>query len=195
MDKKLLDKKIAEKLIDELEGHSGIIKPERELFLNILVSAEIPDSSKFYENLPEKKQLSEEFNRYHYLSLRRVLRNRNARNYRLSEWKKAYEAIASAMRIYSSDSISRNLRANKDVVEMMAECREPYSLLGKFKIYDFNNPDKALFVISRPVLIIPGAKDKGPIYEWENDNTTHEEEVGIIFRHLKRINPQEYFCH
>ncbi|MEA3248197.1 MAG: hypothetical protein U9Q73_00665 [Nanoarchaeota archaeon] len=187
-----MDRKIAKTLVDELEKHGSLVTPDRKLFLNELVSAYIPESSKFYEVLPGEKQSVQESGRYHYLSLRRILRNGNAKDYQLSQGKKTYEAIASAFGAYSSDTLSRNLRSDGTLVEMMARCDEPFSLLGKFQSYDFDNPGGALFVVTRPVLVIPNAKDMKPIHDWEEANTTYEKEVGLFFRHPKRIKPQEY---
>ncbi len=187
-----MDRKIAETLVSELGIHGSLVTPDSELFLNELVSVDVPESSRFYEVLPGKQQLVEENGRYHSLSLRRVLRNRNAKDYQLSQWKKAYEAIASVFGAYSSDALSRNLRADGTLVEMMAGCDEPFSLLGKFQSYDFDNPDATLFIVTRPVLVIPGAKDMKPIHDWEKANTTYEKEVGLLFRYPKRIKPQEY---
>lgn len=190
-----MDIKIAESLLSELGRHSGIVTPDRRLFLDILVSTDVPESSRFYEGLPDKQQLVQETGRYHFLSLRRVLRNRNARSYQLSQWKKAYESITSVFGAYSSDALSRNLRTNRDLVEMMAECREPFSLLGKFQTYDFDNPDETLYMVTQPVLVIPGAKDTKSICDWETANTIYEKEVGLFLRHPKRISPQKYFSH
>ncbi len=187
-----MDRKVAEKLVSELGRHGGLVTPDNELFLDVLVSIDVSQSSRFYERLSDKKQLVEETGRYHYLSLRRVLRNRNARDYQLSQWKKAYEAIISAFGAYSSDVLSRNLRADATLVEMMARCEEPFSLLGKFQTYDFDNPDETLFIVTRPVLVIPGEKDMKSIHDWEEANTTYEKEVGFFFRHPKRIKLQEY---
>lgn len=190
-----MDKQIAENLIRELSGHPGIISPDKNLFLGMLVQAEVPESPNFYETLQDKQQLVEEGERYHYLSLQRILRNENARDHYLPKWKKAYESIASILGVYSSDGLTRDLRANKTLIEMIAECEKPFSLLGKFQTYDHDNLDRTLFVITRPVLVIPGAKDTNPIYNWEHANTVYQEEVGLIFRHLKRIKAQEYFSH
>lgn len=188
-----MDRKIAERLINELSKHSEIVSPDRKLFLDILISTDIPESSRFYEQLPDKRQLVEETDRYHYLSLRRVLRNRNARDYRLSQRKKNYEAVASALGLYSSDVLSRNLRVNKDLVEIMAECQEPFSLLGKFKTYDHGNPDETLFVVTRPILVIPNVENREPIYAWEKANTIYEKEIRtFIIPIAKKIKPQEY---
>ncbi len=192
-----MDRKIAETLVDELGRHGSLVTLDSELFLNELVSADVPESSKFYEVLPGKRQLVEETGRNHYLSLRRVLRNRNARDYQLSQWKKAYETIASAFGVYSSDALSRNLRVDGNLVEIMSRSEQPFSLLGKFQSYDFDNPNDILFVITRPVLVIPGAKDMKPIHDWEEANTTYEKEVRFmgLFPTQKRIKPQEYFSH
>lgn len=187
-----MDTKIAERLVGELGRHGGIIIPDNELFLPILVSADVPESSRFYETLPCRRQLAQETGCCHYLSLRKILRNRNARKYQLSQLKKAYEAVASAIGAYSSDALTRNLRADAALLEMMEGCEEPFSLLGKFQTYDYDNPDGTLFVVTRPVLVIPGAKNTMPIQSWEEANTTYEKEVGI-FRHNKRVRPQEYF--
>jgi hypothetical protein len=192
-----MDKDVAEKLLNELGRHGGIVIPDYQLFLDVLISTDIPECSRFYECLTDKQQLVQETGRYHYLSLRRVIRNVNAKDYQLSQWKKMYEAVASAFGVYSSDSLSRNLRANSTLVEIMARCEEPFSLLGKFQSYNFDNPDETLFVVTRPVLVIPGLKDLEPIYDWEEKNTTYEKEVGLMgfLPILKRIKPQEYFSY
>jgi len=107
--------------------------------------------------------------------------------------KKTYEAIAFTLGEDSSDALSRNLRSEGKLVEMMTKCEEPFSLLGKFQSYDFDNPNETLFVVTRPVLVIPGAKNMKPIHDWEKANTTYEKEVGLFFRHSKKIKPQGYF--
>ena len=79
----------------------------------------------------------------------------------------------------------------------MARCDEPFSLLGKFQSYDFDNPDNTSFIVTRPVLVIPGVKDMKPIHDWEEANTTYEKEIRLmgILPTQKRIKPQEYFSH
>ncbi|MFH1073074.1 MAG: hypothetical protein V1743_06620, partial [Nanoarchaeota archaeon] len=132
-----MDKRVAQFLCDELSRHPKIIKPDTALFLDLLIAADIPESKRFYEILPEHAQLVQETDQYFYLSLRRILRNKNARNYHLHGWKKAYETGASALRMYSSDALTRNLRTDEDIVELMATCEQPFSLLGKFETYDY----------------------------------------------------------
>ncbi len=189
-----MEREIAERLVNELGNHSRIISPDKKLFLDVLVSTDIQESSRFHEVLQDKQQLAEESDSYYSLSLRRILRNSNAKRYKLSQWKKAYESFISTFSFYSSDSLSRNLRADKGIIEMMAECKEPFSLLGKFKTYDFDNSEETLFVVTRPVLVIPGVRDTNRIYGWEEANTIYEKEVGI-FRNLKKIKPHEYFSY
>lgn len=187
-----MDNVIAEKLLDALKRRPEIVTPDSKLFLEMLVSTNVPESSRFYEVLPDREQVVQETNRYHRLSLRRVLRNKNARAYQLGAWKRVVQEAISILGIYSSDALTRNLRANKELVGIMGECEAPFSLLGKFQTYDFDNPDETLFIITRPVLIIPGAKDTVKIHDWESVNTTYEKEVGLLLRHAKRIRPQEY---
>ncbi len=187
-----MEREIAERLVDELGKHSGIISPDKKLFLDVLISADIPESSRFYETLQNKQQFVDGTDQCHYLSLRKVLRNNNAKDCLLSQWKKAYESFISTFSFYSSKSLSRNLRADKGIMEMITECKEPFSLLGKFKTYDYNNHEEELFIITKPILIIPGVKDMKQIYNWEEANAVYEKEVGI-FRNLKRIKSEEYF--
>ena len=47
-----MDEKIAEELVNELGRHGGLVIPDDNLFLNVLVSTDVPDSSRFYEVLP-----------------------------------------------------------------------------------------------------------------------------------------------
>lgn len=189
-----MDEGVAETLVGELVRHSGIITLDKNLFLDLLVSTDVQESSRFYEALPDQQQPVQETNRCHYLSLRRILRNGNARNYQISRWKKAYEAFASVLGVYSSDALSRSLRANKDLIEMIAGCDCPFSLLGKLQTYDFDNSDQTLFIITRPILIIPNASNIKPIINWEKANTTYEKEASLFFfKRQRRIRSQEYF--
>lgn len=196
-----MDKKIADRLISELGRHSGIVTPDKDLFLKILVYADVPESSRFYEVLPKEQQIVTEFDRCHYLALRRILRNRNAeqylpknrstKDYLLALLKKTGAACESVFGAYSSNAMCRNLRANDTLVEMMASCEEPFSLLGKLTTYDFSNPDRTL-IITQPVLVIPGAKDLNAIYDWERANTVYEKEILIMGIPIQiRARPQE----
>ena len=109
-----MDEEIAQKLLDELGKHRSIVRPNNQLFLDILLSTDVSESSRFHEALPDRSQFVEENGFYYSLSLRRILRNKNAQNYQPLLWKKADGSIASALGFYSSDALSRNLRSNKD---------------------------------------------------------------------------------
>ena len=187
-----MDHRLAENLLDELAKHPEIVRVDRDLFLGVLKVAEIPESSRFHEDLPDKQQLAEGLDRYAYFSLRRVLRNRNAENYRLSAWKNTFEAVMSAFGAYSSDVLTRKIRADGEIVDMMARNEHPFSLLAKCKTYDFGNSEGRLFVVTRPVLVIPGVKDIDRILAWEEDNTAYEEEVRNFFPTNRRIRREDY---
>ena len=188
-----MDRQVAETLVDELSKHAGIANVDGGVFLGVLLAADVPQSSRFYEPLPDEKQLVQESRCYHFLSLSRVLRNGTAGSYRLSRAKQAYEAMASAIGIYDSDTLSRNLRANGDLVEMMAESEHPFSLLAKLQTYDYYNPEGDLFVITKPVLVIPDASDTAKICAWEDANTTYEQErEALFFTRRKKIRPEVY---
>ncbi|MBI4020167.1 MAG: hypothetical protein HY367_02445 [Candidatus Aenigmarchaeota archaeon] len=183
----------AEELLDELSAHPGIIRPDRNMFMCMLTPvAALEYSGRFDEPLPEDTQMLEEDRCYHYLSLRRLLSNRHARDSRLSPLDNAYEALVSAFGFHSSDSWARGIRAEEELVDMMDASRHPYSLICKFQTYDYCNPGEDLFVITKPVLVIPGAKDKPAIYAWEDANTKYQEEVRAFLGYRKRISRDEY---
>mgnify|MGYP001595564745 FL=1 len=74
-----MEKNLATQLIQQLEKIPEIPWINADFFGKILFSTIILDSSKFYEESPEEKQLFEEkgASRYYYFSLRRILRNKN----------------------------------------------------------------------------------------------------------------------
>lgn len=194
-----MDEEIARNLVLEIDNQKRQKDVDGGFFLNLLIETDVPESLSFHEDLPHDPQTITKFNRYHHFSLRRVLRNRDIRHHTLSSrWGKAYEAIASRFGGYPSDALNRSLRSNEEIVEMMAKSSGPFSLLGKLKTYDFRTreregkePDNPTYIITRPVLIIPGVKDSNPVYAWENANKTYEKKgfLGI----QKRITPQQYW--
>ncbi len=188
-----MEKELVKILVDGVARHSGIIAPDRELFTRSLTSIDIPESSQFSVTIPDTAHVVDDDGRRHVLSLRRILRNKNASHYYLSPWKKQLEAVASACGFWSSDILTRQLRADKDLVQMMEECKCPYSLLAKFVTYDYSNPDETLFTITKPILVILGAKDTRKISAWEDKNTRYEKEFALLF--TKQIQSEEYFSH
>ncbi|MEK6842782.1 MAG: hypothetical protein AABX84_03115, partial [Nanoarchaeota archaeon] len=154
-----MDKSIVETLINELSRHAPFSSIEKGMFLDVLLNLDVPESSKFYQDIPENEQLLNDGGRYHYLSLRRVLRNRNAANYQLSRTKKLWEMGMSMLKVYNSNVLTRRARIDGNIVDLMTRCIFPFSLLGKFDTYEPNEPDKPLLHIRRPVLVIPGLNE------------------------------------
>ncbi len=185
-----MDRGEAEVLVEGLRKRPEFDSLDSGLFTDALESTEVPPSSRFYEETPDVQHTMRDSDRVQFLSVRRVLRNENARNYQLSLLKRGFEAAASALRVYSSDALTRRLRADNDLVKIMAECWHPFSLLGKLQTYDYSNPDSAV-ITTKPILIIPDAGDIETILRWEDANTTYEKEVkGSLFGYkTKRVNP------
>ncbi|MBW2982399.1 hypothetical protein KY343_05955 [Candidatus Woesearchaeota archaeon] len=166
--------KTAETLVEALGKHPGIITPDKDLFIDLLMQIDVPESSRFYERIPGNKQELTESDCSYSLSLRRVLRNRNSeRNYSPGIVKRALDALASWRGIYSSDVLTRRLRQDNEIVDLMQACLEDFSLLAKFETYDYSDPNK-LTVTTRPVLVIPGAENDEQVMEWEEANTLYQ---------------------
>lgn len=184
----------ADTLVTALEKHDIGIIPDRDKFLEILKRAHIPPSSKFSITMPDDPhpQVVDEQGRYHSLSLRRILRNQGARYHSLPFLDRLYGLFASSVGIHSSNLLVARIKASRKLIRLMEDCPHPFSLLGKFQTYAFDNPDEILFIKTRPLLIIPNAADTQEVYRWESDNTVFEKEVGVLLRHPKRIDPQEY---
>ncbi len=188
-----MDRGVATELVDAFEKHFLIAQPNKNLFIDVLANCQVlPDSSRFYEELSEHRQtIPDSEGRYHELSLRRVLRNRNAENYKLSGMKKLYGGVLTALGIYSSDDLTRNIRSTPELAKLMADCELPFSLLGKFETWDSSNKEERMFVKRRPVLVIPSAHSEPVIDEWESANTVYEIESGLL-RTMKRISRERY---
>ncbi len=185
-----MDRDVAEHLLSEFERQFTMVRVDENKFLNVLLNTHVPESTRFYEEVPLNEQQIEESSQYHYLSLRRVLRNRNTEGYRITPLKQLWEKFTHSRGIYSSNVLSRNLRADKVLAEIMYKNKSPFSLLGKFESYDISGED--LRVITRPVLIIPDVKSREIIDRWEEANKIYEEERGFLFKSRVRISPQEY---
>lgn len=195
-----IERKVAEQLVDSLSCHAGIIPVDKIKFVELLTSIDIPISRKFYVDLSDDdkcKQLLQETRRYHYLSIRRVLINKNV-DYRVSLVKKIWGNILSKIwRAWPSNVFSRSLRLNAKIAKILAESKSPYSFLVKFETYDYSNLEEELFVRYKPILSVPDAKEDEIkiIAEWEEKNTFYEEEVCFLFfRPLKRISLKRYMC-
>ena len=185
-----MERYIAEHLLDELKRQFTMFPVDKSKFFNALLSTPLQESSQFYEKIPANRQLVEGDMGDTYLLLRRVLRSQNAGNLQVAELKVYWEKTIRNFGAYSSNALSRNLRQNENLAEMMIENKNPFSLLGKFEIHDKTGEN--MRYTTRPVLIIPDVKDRKIIDEWEETNKIYEEEVGFIFKSRKRINPEKY---
>jgi len=192
-----MKRKLAERLVNGLEEHPNIIRPDREKFIDILEKTNVPESERFYEHISGAEQPLPQYNRCYSLSLTRILRNRQAEEeYQIPILKEIYDIFISTLRrigdgkirIYDSNALSRKIRTDIDLVKMMTKSNHPYSLLGKFETRDrdFKNPDKSL-IETRPVLVIPGAKNIEYILDWEKAHTIHEEESRFLFFEKRKI--------
>lgn len=185
-------------LIEELLQNPGIkavhnFTPKIYLFKEVLMSDISEQSERFYEKLPHKSQtLVESEMRYYSLSLRRLLRNRNAKDFELTPTKAAYERLLSKLGIYSSDAMTRSLRLDQDIVNMMSACEHPFSVLGKLQTYEIGR-ENVLLRRTRPILLIAdsGRGDRARIESWETANQKYEEEKGILST-FKPIRHDEY---
>jgi hypothetical protein len=206
-----MDEKMAMLLLGKLEERLkcfGIIEltgslPKKKEFLNLLTAATItPSSLKFYDELPELPEndqclVQQNSSNYSYISLRRVLNNARAESYQLSRWKQVWEAFIFRWGIYSSDVLTRKLRVNKYLTQVLINSKHPFSLLCKLKTFEVNHPDERLYVTERPILVIPDLLSDHTIkiLSWEIRHTIYKKEVGFLFRHLRRIWPRHYFSH
>jgi len=184
-----MDKNIAKLLVEETEKRRIIAlnNEQKNKLIALLESTPISDdSSRFHEiitELPDNDVLIEDGgDRYHYIQLRRILRNKNAKDYQQSGMKRLYERAVSLFGIYDSNVLTRRIRGNKELVDMMVQCSCPFSLLGKLETWDYSNKDEKMFAITKPIFVIPNAKNTEAISKWESDNTKYESS-GFLFRH------------
>ena len=143
---------------------------------------------KFSVKLPYDKQLIEDERRYHYISLRRILTNS------LAERKGRRFSMIPSFVSYSSSNLVASLMEVGDLVRAMKEADLPFSLLAKLKTYDYDNPEENMFVITRPLLVIPSVNQPDITSErgidfWEQNNTRYQME-SWPFRRM--INRYEY---
>lgn len=166
-----MEKKLAEILIDELEKHGElIIKPNKEEFVKILELVELK-SNVFFEYIPMNKQTLEENDIRCTLELRRVLNNKAAREYTPSAltYLKKIARETSPSIIYSSDALCMKIARDHELVSILEQSEQPYSLLAKQKRYQMKN-SHIRNVITKPLLIIPGRQNDLRISCWEGAN-------------------------
>lgn len=168
-----MDRNLADKLVGQLERHPKLewwVLTKRVELVEILASTEVPpQSQRFHETIKDNLQILDEDGSdvSAHLSLRRVLRNNRASEYRLSYIKYLYESAVASLGIYDSDVITRKLRLDKEIVRMMAESKEPFSLLGRLTIDNSYKKTQE----DGPILLIPDAEYSPRILNFEEANT------------------------
>ena len=186
----------AEHLIARLQDRVPIQIPHPDTLVDLLVHTDIPDSSRFCRVIPENWQTVTETNdqkcyyKYYQISIRRVLRNKNAELYSPSWVREFQEGLMDIFGIRSSDHITRKLREDASLVKSMRLAPHPYSLLAVMATYDFDNPDNQLFKVVRPVLVIPEFSSD-LVESWEIAHTNYFLEKGLL-RRLVAIPKEQY---
>ncbi len=171
-----MDIRTAEYLLSGLEKKAII--PDMEDFFGLLRDTPIPKYPDFYSAIPDNQQrIDEEGNSaYHYISIRRVLRNAGAKNYRPSPLQSAsngFYGSVHGLAGYSSDLMAEKARGDYEISRMLSKSTQPYSLLGKLVTrMDF---EKKNVIITKPILVIPGG-DLLAIADWELRNAMVSEE-------------------
>jgi hypothetical protein len=82
------------------------------------------------------------------------------------------------------------LRDSPQVLELLANADSEYSLLLRHQMYDVTK-DEGLYVITKPLLIVPGHEDNSAVRTFEEQNTKHEFER--LFSRRKRVSRNDYF--
>jgi len=130
--------------------------------------------------------------------LRRALFSENVEHKPLSPALEAVHLLGKyGLRNYSSAMLTRRMMADKEVVNVIDDYKEPVFLLGKIRIQD-RRGDHTLR-ISRPLIIGPRA-DMIDIDQWERDNSQCFEDGYAVklnlgpfgrttFCYQKRVNP------
>lgn len=181
-------------LIEGFENRPFLLGFKKQRFIRILESVVIDfNSSRFFNRIEDEYEgIINEWKKYHCLSLRGVLINKNASR-EVSLLKQIFGDLARTIG-WSSKALSREVRLNKQLADALVQIKG-VSLLAKLRTFDYDNCHETLFVVTRPVLIVPKEIPEEVaevIRNWEEKNITYEEEVGFLFRHLKKIACQRY---
>lgn len=172
-----MDKDIADKLMQSLETRKSIMTPDRNVFYEMLLNTDVPEGSRF-ARLP-RNVFQEAPDSTATLSLRRLMRNEALSQYDIPEWMAStYRAMAPMFGINNSDILVGDALLNRQIVTLMQHSTLPYSVIGKFKLYDFDTGRTSISTI--PILVIPGFEKEHAIYEWESRNTRREKEKELL---------------
>lgn len=202
-----MDRRIAERLVDELQRqHPELptIAAHRTAMLDGIAAVQFkPYSRRFSEKLPDAEYLlAEEGGDYHWLHLRRVLRNRNARALLRNEdldmmfsgdygkvvvsdlplWKRLADDLYSLGGMYSSDVLTRRLRQDARLLRGMeaVQVDHPLTLLAKLETHSaVQGYDKRTAIAATPLVVIPGADADMVAYakQWSEAHTQYWRQV------------------
>lgn len=174
-----MEQNIVQTLMNSIREHKtitpGLLQDEHLAKLEqALMYTVVPESRRFYEELksPEIVRPDTANSLTYTFSLRRVLRNGQAELYAPSLPKRLWGVLTSKVGIYDSNTLTRSLRSDEDIVRMMRESGETHSLLGRLDILN----EISGSVQWRPLLMIPHAQEITKVLSWEEANTQHFDE-------------------
>ena len=172
-------------LVEELLKRPVLCSFDKEKFARLLENIKVGNSSKFHEEFPNETQRIDDCNFIYEFSLRKVLRNGNAKNYQFSKVKQIAASFASDLGIYSSSVLTRNLRADGEILGLMEKSAlmgNPFSLLGRLDFFECEIGGGVELERNRPVLIIPGIRgnEANVVYSWESRNTIYRRNGNLV---------------
>ncbi len=181
MSKVPVGRDLAQKLIEEFAKNrlvGLIINTNKDILIDALASAEIPELPTFDDPVPEVFPHGwDTSDIYQEFSIRRILRNGVGIDQLPNPLQIGYDDIMAILGIYSSDRYVRRLLTDKRLVERMAESDEEFSLLGKLKTIGFDGRGRESYVSRQPVIMIAGAMNSLELYEWSTVNTTTQKGI------------------
>jgi len=174
-----MNREIARSLIEGLEKKVGVSLPNPSEFMDLLLNTRVPRFPDFYSAIADNRQRIDEDDRFHYLSIRRILRNAAVKSYRPNLPERVYNGFQDSLNEvvgYSSDAIADKARRDYTISSIMAHSTSPYSLLGKIVTKKYDDPERITMI--KPVLVIPG----GDVLEIANFELQHSkiDELGSL---------------
>ena len=196
MEERTKKQDIVQVLVDALAEQVPVHGIDTNPFKQILLNAEFPGEKEFMTKLPENEQFFHRNNgEYASLSLRRILRNRSADRHDASVVKRGLWTLGSSLGLYSSDAIVDRLVNDYLVRGHFEASPYPFTLIGKFSLFNFDNPEQTLYVARRPMVIVPEASNPALLRTWEMAHESYEKEVGVFFRKFRKVSQREYTSH
>jgi hypothetical protein len=157
-------------------GVPNITKPEQRLFTDLLVATEVHQSTKFYADIQGSQEVAIRLGvtptQYSDLSLRRVLRLYNIEpEYKMNFIKRAWGDFLSTQEAFSSNALTRSLRADIEASKELLASPWPFAVLAKLKSYSTEHSQSPRAISSKPLIVIPGIEQMGAVLRWEDRNT------------------------